>query len=122
MWNNIYEVVRGIKFLGFSIPDRFSCIIPILIGDESKSIAAEKILLQEGIVCSSVRVPAVAPDKAQLRITINASHSAEHIDLLLKGLSRVASELEIPLLPINIEEWRSFASKHLPEYVAIKSL
>lgn len=119
LWLNIYEIVKGIKMLGLNIPDRFSCIIPVLIGDEQKSMKAEEILLEEGIVCSSVRVPAVPQGKSILRISANASHTNEHITKLLNGLKRAATVLELPLKPINEASWNDFKDKYFPNYIQL---
>ncbi len=119
LWQNIYDVTKRLKFLGFDIPNRFSCIIPIHIGNEQKSIQAEQILLEEGILCSSVRAPAVAPGKAQLRITISSPHTKSHIDRLIFGLAKVAKKLEIPLSTISQLEWNKFVENRLPDYISV---
>jgi 8-amino-7-oxononanoate synthase len=120
LWQNIYDITKRLKFLGFDIPKRFSCIIPIRIGNEQKSILAEQILLDEGVLCSSVRAPAVAPGMAQLRITVSSPHTAKHIDKLIFGLAKVAKKLDIPLSPISQSEWNDFKTHLLPNYIKVK--
>lgn len=120
LWQNIYDVTKRLKFLGFNIPERFSCIIPVRIGNEQKSLLAEQILLKEGVLCSSVRAPAVPHGKAQLRITLSSPHTKAHIDSLIFGLAKVAKKLEIPLHPISSTEWDGFVNKNLPDYVSVK--
>ena len=82
---------------------------------------AEEIMLSEGILCSSVRVPAVAPEKSILRITINATHTQEHISKLLSGLEKVATLNDLPLNPYNSDDWDHFRNKHWPKYIPVVS-
>ena len=71
------------------LPPAQHCIIPIILGDEAKVLAAQAKLLEQGIIVGAIRPPTVPAGTARLRISISAAHSREDINKLtacLKGL------------------------------------
>ncbi|MFA5168771.1 MAG: 8-amino-7-oxononanoate synthase [Candidatus Omnitrophota bacterium] len=84
LWTNIRKVHRGLTGLGFSIPSPESAILPVILGDEKKALAAFEKLLSQGIFIPAVRYPTVPKGKARLRITVSAAHTPEDIAGLLK--------------------------------------
>ena len=66
-----------------------SAIIPILIGDETRAVAASAALREQGIFVPAIRYPTVARGKARLRVTLTATHTAEDIALLVAALRSV---------------------------------
>ena len=65
---------------------RPGAIIPIIIGAENKAVKASEGLWEQGIFVPAIRYPTVARGQARLRITLNATHTAEQIDRLLAAL------------------------------------
>lgn len=108
LWENSQEIILGIKSIGLSIPDRWSHIVPIIINDEGLAEKAEIFLREKGILCSSVHPPAVKPGEDRLRITVNSTHSVQHIAQLLSALADMAERLNLPRNPQSAEE--TFAS------------
>ena len=68
-----------------------SAIIPVIIGDETKAVAAAASLLRENIFVPAIRYPTVARGKARLRITITASHSEADVQKLTKAVKPFAA-------------------------------
>ena len=101
LWENVAKIIVGVKKIGLDIPDRWSHIIPIMVYDEHLAFKAEKYLLENGILCASVQPPAVKSGQARLRITVNASHTAEHISKLLVVLENMTRELNIQVNPVS---------------------
>jgi 8-amino-7-oxononanoate synthase len=60
-----------------------SAIIPILIGDETKTVELAAQLRERGFFIPAIRFPTVARGKARLRVTLTATHSQEDISLLI---------------------------------------
>lgn len=116
LWNNVYRMIKGLFDMGFDSPLRFSQIIPVMIYDEKKAYKVEEFLQSKGILCSAVTVPAVAPGKSRLRISINASHSDKHIDQLLNALAEAKKIYDIPQVKRTEGEWKAFM-KESPEYI-----
>ncbi len=57
-------------------PKPRGAIIPIILGDEDKALAASAMLREQGIFIPAIRFPTVARGKARLRLTMNAAHSS----------------------------------------------
>lgn len=116
LWQNVHRMLQGLFVLGIDFPLRFSQIIPIMVYDETKAYALEKFLYDYGILCSAVSVPAVAPGKARLRASINATHTNEHIDLFLNGISDAIKKFNLPTIKRSKNEWTTFI-KDSPDYI-----
>ena len=63
-----------------------SAIIPIIIGDETKTVEAAANLREQGIFVPAIRFPSVARGAARLRVTLTAAHSAKDISKLIDAL------------------------------------
>jgi len=75
--------------VGVRNPQLKSAIIPILIGGESKAVAASAALREQGIFVPAIRYPTVARGQARLRLTVTATHTVEDISLLVAALRSV---------------------------------
>ncbi|HCX14724.1 MAG TPA: 8-amino-7-oxononanoate synthase, partial [Rhodospirillaceae bacterium] len=56
------------------LPTAVSPIVPVIIGDAEKALAASRMLEDEGYLVTAIRPPTVAPGTARLRITFTAAH------------------------------------------------
>jgi 8-amino-7-oxononanoate synthase len=63
-----------------------SPIIPIILGDESKSIEISRKLADAGLLVQAVRPPTVPPGTSRLRLTLCCEHSDEQVALLIDSL------------------------------------
>ena len=75
--------------LGFTLTDSMTPIQGLLIGDAEKSMEASLMLEKEGIFVSAIRPPTVPQGTARLRITFNANHTQEQLELLLSALGKI---------------------------------
>jgi 8-amino-7-oxononanoate synthase len=66
-------------------------IVPILIGDESKTVEAAAKLREQNIFVPAIRYPTVARGAARLRITLTASHSADEVSALVRALKQIGN-------------------------------
>jgi 8-amino-7-oxononanoate synthase len=62
-------------------------IIPIIVGDENKTVEAAAKLRKKNIFIPAIRYPTVARGTARLRITLTAAHTAEDVAELLAALN-----------------------------------
>jgi 8-amino-7-oxononanoate synthase len=85
LWENIRKVHKGLAELGFSIAEPASAILPVILGDEKKALAAFEALLKQGLFIPAVRYPTVPKGKARLRVTVSAAHASQDIQVLLKA-------------------------------------
>lgn len=59
-----------------------SPIVPVVIGDAEKALAASQMLEAEGYLVTAIRPPTVAPGTARLRVTFTAAHPDAEIEKL----------------------------------------
>ena len=61
-------------------------IVPILLGDPDRALAAAAALLARGIFCPAVRPPTVPPGTSRLRVSLTAEHTEADLDALVAAL------------------------------------
>ncbi len=66
-----------------------SAIVPIIIGDEAKALAASAALQEQGILIPAIRYPTVAKGQARLRASIMATHSKEDLQMAADAISEI---------------------------------
>ncbi len=66
-----------------------SAIVPIIIGDEAKALAASAALQEQGILIPAIRYPTVAKGQARLRASIMATHSKEELQMAADAISEI---------------------------------
>ena len=63
-----------------------SAIAPLILGDETKTLAAAASLREKNIFVPAIRYPTVARGEARLRVTFTAAHSTEDVNQLVVAL------------------------------------
>jgi len=82
-----YTTFSGrLREYGFNLGNSCTQIIPIIIGDETKTCLAHNILLGKGIYVTSVIYPVVPQGEARLRVGITANHTEEDLEKLFWAL------------------------------------
>ena len=66
-----------------------SAIVPLILGDEAKAVAAAKKLRAQNIFVPAIRYPTVARGAARLRVTFTATHTDEDVAQLLATLKNL---------------------------------
>jgi len=66
-----------------------SPIIPIIIGDDQRTMEMSEALLKEGFYVPGIRPPTVARGEARLRLTVSAAHSEEELRGLVGAFERM---------------------------------
>jgi 8-amino-7-oxononanoate synthase len=64
------------------LPDATSTIVPVIIGDEQKALAASRMLEDEGFAVIAIRPPTVPAGTSRLRLTFSAAHPPAEIERL----------------------------------------
>ncbi|MCX5634078.1 MAG: 8-amino-7-oxononanoate synthase [Phycisphaerae bacterium] len=80
---------QKLKKLGLNTGQSSSHIIPVIIGDNKKTLEVSEKLFEKGFLVVAIRPPTVAPGTARLRISIQCDHTKEQIDSLCKTLDVV---------------------------------
>jgi 8-amino-7-oxononanoate synthase len=63
-----------------NLPEPQSCIVPIILGDETRTLEASARLEQAGFLVTAIRPPTVPAGTARLRFTFTAGHEEAQID------------------------------------------
>jgi 8-amino-7-oxononanoate synthase len=91
--NQIGERMRyELQRLGFNIGNSVSPIIPILIGDDMRTILTWKQLFENGVFVNAVLSPAVAEGQQLLRTSYMATHTDEQLNRALEIYARVGKQ------------------------------
>ena len=70
-----------------SLPSQ-TAIRPLVVGDNSETVALSNALATEGILVPAIRPPTVPKGRARLRISLSAAHTQADVDLLIDALRR----------------------------------
>jgi 8-amino-7-oxononanoate synthase len=84
--HNAAQLRQRLQASGFDTGASDTHILPVILGDETRTLNTQKRLLQLGIKVSAIRPPTVPPNTARLRIALSAAHTQEQIEALLQGL------------------------------------
>lgn len=68
-------------------PGHPSPIIPLILGEDARAVAAAHQLLEHGLWIPAIRPPTVPPGTARLRIALSAAHTDVMIDKLRAALA-----------------------------------
>jgi 7-keto-8-aminopelargonate synthetase-like enzyme len=88
-------MLNGFKRLGYDTGPSQSPIIPIMIGDEFRTVGLWMGLFEAGIYTNPVLSPGVPPGSERLRTSYMATHTREHLDQVLRGFEEVGKRTGI---------------------------
>src|SRR5213080_4538509 len=91
LWSNVRTLRRGLQDLGYAIGESESPIVPILIGDEERTIALWQGLLTAGLYVNLIVPPGCPKDDCVLRASCSAAHTPDQIDRALEIFARARS-------------------------------
>jgi len=65
-------------------------ILPVVMGESQRALAASKTLENKGLLVTAIRPPTVPAGTARLRITLSAAHEESQVDALINALGELA--------------------------------
>src|SRR3954463_5354570 len=95
LWANVRRFRQGLRELSYVIGDTESPIVPILIGDEERTIALWQRLLEEALYVNLIVPPGCPVDACVLRASCSAAHTPEQLTRALDILGRVGAEFGV---------------------------
>jgi 8-amino-7-oxononanoate synthase len=95
LWANVRRLRQGLRELGYAIGATESPIIPILTGDEARTVALWQRLLEEGVYVNLIVPPGCPVDECVLRASCSAAQTPEHLTRALDIFGRVAADLGV---------------------------
>ena len=101
LWDNAEFMRAGLNKLGYDIGTSNTPIIPIMIGDDVRTVLAWRALIDNGVYTNPVVPPGVPPNKSLLRTSYMATHTKDQLTQALKALEIVGENLD--LIPSKAE-------------------
>ena len=86
---------QGYHELGFSTGNSETPIVPILIGDDTKTFLFWKALFAAGIYVNPVVPPGVPPNQSLLRTSYMATHTDAQLDRVLETFKTIGKQLDL---------------------------
>jgi 8-amino-7-oxononanoate synthase len=86
LWQLVSELPSPLSKSESSLP---SAILPIVIGNETKTVEMSAQLRDQGIFISAIRYPTVARGQARLRLTVTAVHTSSDIQRLVAAMNEM---------------------------------
>jgi len=95
LWANVRELRQGLRDIGYAIGENESPIVPILTGDEERTIALWRSLLRGGLYVNLIVPPGCPKDECVLRASCSAAHTPAQIARALEIFARAGSEVVV---------------------------
>ena len=86
-------VYSRLKGLPFEIMFHHTPIIPIVIGDEGRTLDMSKKLLERRIFLQAIRYPTVPKGKARLRLTVSLRYKENDLEKLFEALEDLSQNI-----------------------------
>jgi 8-amino-7-oxononanoate synthase len=86
--SRVARLHRALVARGVDVPRDPSHIMPIVIGDNERALAAAEALQAQGFDVRAIRPPSVAPGTARLRVSVNAGLDDEPVDRVAEARAR----------------------------------
>ncbi|HBV95583.1 MAG TPA: 8-amino-7-oxononanoate synthase [Desulfotomaculum sp.] len=92
LWENALFFRKGLKKMGYQVPEEDSPIIPVIVGDNDSTMKMAGSLLEEGVYAPGIRPPTVPPGTGRIRITLMSTHTREDLDWALSAFARAGKK------------------------------
>jgi 8-amino-7-oxononanoate synthase len=83
----------GLKAQGWNTMDSTTCVVPVLVGDEGKTMDLTRMLFDRGVFVCPIVHPAVPKGMDRLRTCLMATHTEEDIALVLDAFEESGRSL-----------------------------
>ncbi|HEU5175468.1 MAG TPA: aminotransferase class I/II-fold pyridoxal phosphate-dependent enzyme [Gemmatimonadaceae bacterium] len=89
LWSNTHRMANGLRSLGFDLGGSETPIIPVLVGELTRTLQVWRALFDDGVFAHPILPPAVGPSSCRIRVSVSAEHTDEQIDRVLEAFARV---------------------------------
>jgi 8-amino-7-oxononanoate synthase len=86
---------RGLEQAGLDTLGSETQIVPVLAGDNARTLEFAARLRQRGLLAVALRPPTVPPGRARVRFSLSAAHSREDLHQALDIIISTAREMEL---------------------------
>lgn len=84
---------KGFRELGFDIGNSTTPVIPVIIGDDTRTLQVWWMLFNAGVFVNPVLSPAVPPGRQLLRTSYMATHTEDQLSRVLEIFEQVGKEI-----------------------------
>jgi 8-amino-7-oxononanoate synthase len=95
LWRNTQFLRENILSLGFDIGPTETPIIPLIVGDDFRTLFFWKRLFDEGLFTNCVLAPGVQEGQQRIRMCLMATHTMKDLEQVIEVCGRVGKELGI---------------------------
>lgn len=95
LWDNTAYFRSGMTGLGYDLIPGTHPIVPVMLGDELKTVAMAEEMNRRGIFVVGFSYPVVPLGAARIRVQISAAHSKEQLDTALAAFQHAGQELGV---------------------------
>ncbi len=94
LWKKVEFFRKGMESLGYHIPSQ-SQIMPLIIGDEKKTVEFGQFLKSNGVFAQPIRYPTVAKSSARIRISMTDWQSIDTISKSIDVFEKAGKKFNI---------------------------
>lgn len=87
------QLRRALHALGLGTGPSSTQIIPIMTGDERRTLDLSRCLLRQGIRIPAIRPPTVPAGASRMRVALNVHHTPAGLDRLLQALAAALEQV-----------------------------
>lgn len=95
LWRNTTFLREQVVAAGFNTGPTESPIVPIIVGDDFRTLFLWKRLFDEGLFTNCVLAPGVPEGSQRIRMCLMATHSMEDLERVVEICTRVGKEVGI---------------------------
>jgi glycine C-acetyltransferase len=95
LWDNTRFFKTEMKKLGYDTGVSETPITPVMLGEAPLAQQFSRELFDNGVFAMAIGFPAVAKDKARIRVMISAAHDREDLTQGLEAFARVGRKLGV---------------------------
>jgi 8-amino-7-oxononanoate synthase len=95
LWKTTKRMFDAFKNLGFMVGPSQTPIIPIVVGEDEKAFTMAIMLQEEGVFANVAVSPAVPNGRALIRTSYMATHTDEHLDIVINAFKKTGRQLGI---------------------------
>ncbi|EMH4164568.1 aminotransferase class I/II-fold pyridoxal phosphate-dependent enzyme [Pluralibacter gergoviae] len=92
LWSNAHRLYEGLKGLGYELGPNISPVVPVVIGSKEEGLRFWRELIAHGVYVNLVLPPAAPAGITLLRCSVNAAHSDEQIDTIIRVFAEMKSQ------------------------------
>jgi 8-amino-7-oxononanoate synthase len=92
---NAEKMRKGFKEMGFTVIDGQTAIVPVIIGEDTKTFIFWRELYDAGVFVNAFISPGVPPGMAMLRTSYMATHENHHLDKILETFHTIGKKLGV---------------------------